>query len=284
MKCKICNNLASQIYNGPLRRYFDEEMNKPDVAVFNCDFCNISFLSKNLIDNNYYDEDYYKNSKKMPDKIKRLNEARLWHDKLNSLGIKVNEGSKILGFGAGTGDFESQFEDEVIIDTVEPDKNIREKFLQFCNQNYSSILECPNSNYDYIFSFDTLEHIENLEQIVTQLYQKLDKDGIIVIGVPNLKDLYLEIFPKYKNRFYHHEHIWYLSIEFLDNLLVKNQFKVLASAGLHKYDFNNFLKWSKVTNSESFIEEVVDGQLEYNWKEYLEKHIISSHILIVGRK
>jgi hypothetical protein len=110
MKCKICKNLASQIYNGPLRRYYDENNHKPNVEVFSCDSCNISFLSKSLINENYYDENYYKNSKKMPDKTKRIKEAKMWHDKLNSLGITTKSGSRILGFGAGTGDFESLFD------------------------------------------------------------------------------------------------------------------------------------------------------------------------------
>ena len=284
MKCKICNNKASQIYNGPLRRYYDKEMNKPNVEVLNCCICNISFLPKALIGDSYYDEEYYKLSKKMPIKSKRVNEAKQWHDKLNSLGIKVEEGSKILGFGAGTGDFESLFNEKLIIDTVEPDKNIRENYLQFCSKNYTSIKDCPDANYNYIFSFDTLEHIEDLEQTVSQLYKKLATDGIIVIGVPNLGDLYLEIFPNYKGHFYHHEHIWYMSNEFLNKLLARFQFKVLNSCGLHKYDLNNFLKWSKESKNTSDKNEKINQRVDHKWKEYLEKNMISSHLMIIGRK
>ena len=284
MKCKICNNDSYQVYNGPLRRYYDKEMNKPHVEVLNCNTCNISFLSKTLISKNYYDGEYYKHSKKMPIESKRVNEAKQWHDKLKSLNIKVEDGSRILGFGAGTGDFESLFNEQIIIDTVEPDKYIRDKFLQFCNKNYTTIQDCPNENYNYIFSFDTLEHIENLEQTVAQLYKKLLPKGIVVIGVPNLNDLYLDIFPNYKSHFYHHEHVWYMSNEFLNKLLSRYQFKVLNICGLHKYDLNNFLKWSKDSENKLDKIENIDDRANDKWREYLEKHKISSHIMIVGRK
>jgi hypothetical protein len=53
---------------------------------------------------------------------------------------------------------------------------------------------------------------------------------------------------------------------------------------MHKYDFNNFLKWSKSTSNESIKDEIIDNTINKKWKKYLENHIISSHILIIGRK
>lgn len=284
MNCKICDNPTLEVYNGPLRRYFDFNNNKPNVKVFNCPNCSLSFLEKSLIDDNYYNENYYKNSKKLPNKTKRIHEAKMWHSKLSSLGLSVEQGSKILGFGAGTGDFESLFGKKIIVDTVEPDQNMRKNYLKFVNKSYSSIIDCSDGAYDYIFSFDVLEHIENLEQIMEQLYFKLKKKGIIVIGVPNLYDLYLDIFPIYQKQFYHHEHIWYFSAKFLVNLMKKYNIKAINCCGMHKYDFKNFIKWSELNDHLLNKKEVVDSEINFRWKKHLEKNMISSHIMIIGRK
>ena len=74
------------------------------------------------------------------------------------------------------------------------------------------------------------------------------------------------------------------SSQFLSNLLNKNNFKVVNICGLHKYDFKNFLKWSQFKD-ELLIEDVLYlEKINKNWIKYLEKNMISSHILIIGAK
>lgn len=97
----------------------------------------------------------------------------------------INPSQRILDFGAGYGEFCNRFDKKVIV-AVELDSDLRK--LHKC-PTYES-LDDINEKFDFIYSSNVLEHIENDYEIVTKLIEKLKPNGIIKILVPARMEIY----------------------------------------------------------------------------------------------
>ena len=99
--------------------------------------------------------------------------------------LKLSENSRILEFGAGTGFLAELFRSEYKINPicVELDPNLCEtiKTKNFeCFQTLSEV----KGKFEYIYTSNVLEHIENDIEILIELRQTLNSKGLIAIYVP----------------------------------------------------------------------------------------------------
>lgn len=105
-----------------------------------------------------------------------------------------NKKSRVLDFGAGLGAFAKKisFECNNIL-CIEPDP-YQLKLLKengFSAQPDLAFVE--NQSIDFIYSFNVLEHIEDDQNAVNQLIDRLSADGILFIYVPALSFLYSQM-------------------------------------------------------------------------------------------
>ena len=94
-------------------------------------------------------------------------------------------------FGSGIGTFASNLRTKgYSITCIEPDK----LHCEILEQNGFSIRagldEIPNDTIDYLYSLNVLEHIQEDQKILDQMYQKASKGGKIYIFVPAFSVLY----------------------------------------------------------------------------------------------
>lgn len=96
----------------------------------------------------------------------------------------------IIDFGAGDGCFAQALRhkhNQQII-CIEPAQNMHFYLKDFTV--FKSLDEVENNSQDFIYSLNVLEHIENDEEVIKKIYQKLKSEGSVFIYVPAFQFLY----------------------------------------------------------------------------------------------
>lgn len=100
-------------------------------------------------------------------------------------------GDKVLDFGAGNGHFLSQIGDKSgNYFAVEPDPKLSDLIRQ---SGIASLVEPENIQvgaFDFIYSLNTLEHIEDDKAVFADFFQWLKPGGTLLIYVPAVPHLY----------------------------------------------------------------------------------------------
>ncbi len=97
---------------------------------------------------------------------------------------------RILDFGAGIGTFTNVLRNKGYdICCVESDPD---QLLRITNTGVSGFLDIENcqDQFDYIFTLNVLEHIEDDQKIITQFSKKIKQGGRLLVYVPAFQILY----------------------------------------------------------------------------------------------
>jgi len=111
---------------------------------------------------------------------------------LSALVKRHASGAKTcLDFGAGIGTFAKTLrQDDVVIHCVEPDSSQAQRLLEERFIVYPSLEDCPLDSFDYVYSLNVLEHIENDVEALKALHSRLRPGGRLLIYVPAFPSLY----------------------------------------------------------------------------------------------
>ncbi len=92
---------------------------------------------------------------------------------------------KVLDFGAGTGTFTDALDPAVWdIHCVELDPQAQERLREAGYTVYASLDELGSTQFDYIFTLNVLEHIEDDLSAAAGLYERLKPGGCLFAYVP----------------------------------------------------------------------------------------------------
>ncbi len=146
--------------------------------------------------------------------------------------IKHQVGKKdinALDYGCGTGDF-VEYLNHKGLNAVgyEPNENAS----KLAAEKTEILQEISHRSYDVITLFHVLEHIENLDEILSTLHKNLRKEGMLVIAVPN-HDSYDASY--YKDKWAAWDvprHIWHFNKTGLIKTIESRQFKHIATKPL----------------------------------------------------
>ena len=138
-----------------------------------------------------------------------------------------------------------------------------------------------------IVLFHVLEHISNLEQFLQNMRQMLYQNGNVVIEVPNFDDYQIPINYEYKEWNLQRAHIHYFNPKTIKFILQKNGFKKINIFGVQRYGMGNMFNWkiNQKPQLENPLFAFKEGytEIEKNYKNFLEKNLISDTIIIVGK-
>jgi SAM-dependent methyltransferase len=103
---------------------------------------------------------------------------------------KLHSVKKILEFGAGKGEFINRFCKYENLKTFSVEPNL--SYVNILKQNHITHTSLPlfTERFDYIFTIDVLEHIENDLESLQQIYEALIPGGKLFIYVPARSELY----------------------------------------------------------------------------------------------
>ena len=290
MFCKLCKSLNLAIeYSGPIRSGGANSKTEEGFKVFYCLDCDCRFLypAPSAIDEYYSKKDYWeKHHGKLS--IRRLQqkldpEQFRWKSEIEPSFFR---NKVVVDYGCGCGLFLDGIS-KIACKTIGIDK--AGFFADHLHENGHLLLtdigSLKTSSIDTIVTFDTLEHLENPTQTITQLSKVLKQEGDLFIGVPNFNDFLKKLVPAYLPFFYHKSHLFYFTEKCLKLLIEKSKMTHISTVFVHKYNIENSITWARESKPQGKIQSsVFDKFTEDTFRTNIERQGLSSHILIHAKK
>lgn len=143
------------------------------------------------------DEDFYKSLQNFD----WYYQSEKWEFKLSR---KLIHKGDLLEIGCGEGDFMNSLKGNKYIKTKGIEFN--SKAINICRtknldvENYK-LHELPSNSFDYLVSFQVLEHISDVKYFFENSHRLLRKGGKLIIGVPNTSSF---VFFPFSNYYFQH--------------------------------------------------------------------------------
>ena len=253
--CPLCQSIANVYASYPGKFLSCNEL-------LQCQNCELIFAdkppSKKELDE-YYSTGLYYDKVANPYNPQTLDfSLKLSRSRLNLINskININEKPRIVDIGAGNailGIALKECYDEADYDVVEPDKEVRSKYGNWVNKQFSNISELKIGNYDLVFMNQVLEHVPDPLGFLVSVEKILKPEGYVYIDVP-YKDYLFK--PSVE------PHLLFWNKKSVSVLLEKTRFKTIFcdTAGMphtqarrffHKQSFQN-----KICDPWSYMEKV----------------------------
>ncbi|HOE58892.1 MAG TPA: class I SAM-dependent methyltransferase [Bacteroidales bacterium] len=219
-------------------------LSNEEFEIWECEFCKIRFTqpipSEEKIQDYYKKEEYfshYKNKKSLSYYIyniaRKINLRRKYKFISKDLQLKIG---RVLDVGCGSGDFLNYlFSKGWDCAGVEPDNDSRH-YLTKMNKFpvYSSLNEIESANsFNLITFWHVLEHIHHPEDAIQKIINLLNKEGILLIAVPNYDSPDAEFFMSYWAAWDVPRHLFHFNLLSLSKLLKINNLQVIKHSGLY---------------------------------------------------
>lgn len=146
---------------------------------------------------------------------------------------KYKSNGTILDVGCSSGILLSQLKKEGFnIKGIEPNKKAFAKARNRLGKNIfcgtlTNYLKLNKSKSDCIIYNHVMEHIENPIDEINSAKKILKKDGILIIGVPNTRNIIFNLRQKYWEPLMPNEHIWHFNDIYLEKFLNKLDLKLI---------------------------------------------------------
>jgi 2-polyprenyl-3-methyl-5-hydroxy-6-metoxy-1,4-benzoquinol methylase len=123
----------------------------------------------------------------LKEKIYKFAQSFNLNYKKNILIKETFKNAKILDYGCGAGEFVKYLEEDFETFGFEPNENARNFARQKAKKTkfISDLNEIENETLDAITLWHVFEHIENQKNILNLFHNKLKKNGLLIIAVPN---------------------------------------------------------------------------------------------------
>lgn len=207
----------------------------------------------------YKSEDYISHTdskKSLTDRIYHSVKKRMLRKKLNWIETHFPEKGKLLDIGAGTGEFlltaqNSGWE----VKGIEPDENARFLAVQKGIKLVPDSSDFKAEKFDVITLWHVLEHVYDLEKQIQELESLLNRNGLLIIAVPNFKSYDAYYYKEHWAAFDVPRHLWHFSRSSFSKLFLNTSFSQFDEKPLwydsfyvsllsekYKTKKNNFLK------------------------------------------
>ena len=188
-----------------------------------------------LINYDYKEDTFWQNNQIDPDGIERNHIHERDFKLKNWYGETVNyinsfQNVSILDVGCGLGYFLSALNNKIQKYGIEES----EFALNFIKKNFSDvktfkgsfeILPKINQKFDFVMLYHVIEHLYEPEKCIQFIKNKLKKDGILILGTPQVDTLISNFFGG-NYRLYNTSHPILFNFKSLKNLLETNSFEI----------------------------------------------------------
>lgn len=155
------------------------------------------------------------------------------HSKIYSKIWKQLQGARVLELGVGdTSLTRKMVENGAIVDAIEIDPRSAELAEIYCQRVYQSNLEDLKNiglsdEYDIVLAVDVLEHLKEPEHVLYKIKDYVKKDGLLIVCLPNVANLYVRInllfgrFPYHTKGILDKTHLHFYTLNSAKSMLTK---------------------------------------------------------------
>ena len=291
--CRICGSKEYEIlYDGKIRSGGINSDFIDDHTVRECKSCSFVSLFPIVSDlETFYETDQYR--KEFFDQISvvdmQTNYDKEQNDRVQKVGLENIRGTIVGDFGAGPGLFLDAIQG-VAAETIaiEPTKLYHDYFKSKNHgfYSYAEDLISSGKKIDIAVSFDTIEHVENVNEFIKGIWNSLEDGGKLYLSMPNHNDVARLLLPEELSPFlYMKAHLNYFTNETTSLLLKNNGFEILYAGYIHKYNLSNILQWAKFGKPGSYdTTQVLDEHFQNSYVNEINRLGISSHLFLVAQK
>ena len=234
-RCPVCN--SEKIKNHI--SVTDFNVSKKSFPLVKCENCNVIFT--NSIPDENQIGDYYKFTNYVSHTdTKETLFFKVYH-RVRSIMLYVKlgwiknyhlNGRNILDIGSGTGAFLKFMKMKGWnAEGVEADETARNNALSINNVKSSTpedFYKFKNITFQVITLWHVLEHLHDLHGYMTKIKQILDKDGILMIAVPNPECFEARFYKEFWDGYDVPRHLYHFSPVSLDYLANQYQLKIIS--------------------------------------------------------
>ena len=244
--CSICGCDEHKFYlKVPNRFNLEEKFN-----LVQCAKCGFVFLnprpSEDEISKYYEAEDYQPHQLERKTLLERLyNFIRTRNNRYKRKLIeRFVEGGSVLDYGCGSGEFLLEMHTSGWqVSGVEPALKPRE-FANERNLDVHNQINQITDRFNVITLWHVLEHVYDLQKLIGQLKERLQKNGILILALPNLKSYDAQ---KYGSNWVAYDaprHVSHFCPDDIERLFMKFGFQIIAHKTLFVDTwFNTLFSW-----------------------------------------
>ncbi len=240
-------------------------------------------IPKNL-DKYYQSQDYIShtdNKRSLFEKVYHLVKEYTLSSKESKITSYLTKKGKLLDIGAGTGDFLVYCKSkkwEVL--GIEPNAQAKELARKKGVPFIESTTEISTSCFDAVTLWHVLEHVEDLENQLSELRRITKPNGFIFVAVPNFKSYDAKHYKEFWAAYDVPRHIWHFSKNSIEKLFAEKDMQLI---NIHPMLFDSFyvslLSEKYKTGRMSFFKAFWVGVLS-NYKALFSNEY-SSHIYVL---
>jgi len=215
----------------------------------------------------YYDPDNYishsDKKESILEKVYQLVKTYTLKNKVKLINQHSNKNKTLLDIGCGTGEFLTVAKKNNW-DTVgvELNNNARKKASKKNLILYKTLNEIEQDKYNTITLWHVLEHLQNLKQQIEKIDNLLDKNGTLIIAVPNYKSYDAQYYKEHWAAYDTPRHLWHFSQSSISKLFSTHQLKVIKTLPMYFDSYYVSLLSEKYKNGKSnYIKAFYRGML-----------------------
>ena len=189
-RCPLCKNVSHETF----MQVIDHSTSKESFLISKCKACNFMFTNPRPdakeIEKYYESSEYISHTDNQKGFINNLYQTIRSYAITQKFKLISSFGTshKILDFGCGTGSFLEYCKQNKWITTgAEPNKNARDilttKGISALMPN--DIKTLSKESFGIITLWHVLEHVHKLDETITTIKSLLEKNGVLVVAVPN---------------------------------------------------------------------------------------------------
>ena len=223
----------------------------------------------------------------------------------NMFNHYLSNKTKFLEIGCAHGGIVSRVDDHGVKECHVIEPNVLDSsFVKERNPNvivHNSLFDDVNLSNDYfdvIVAFDVVEHVFNPKDFLKKCFDLLNKDGILVIAIPNHDDVLLTQYncKEYQKFYYHKAHVNYFTESSLLDLCKSVGFYGRVNSFLD-FSFFNHVHWQQnnkpmPTANTAFVGDVTKNEkindfykkVELEYEKLINDEMLGGALIFKGTK
>lgn len=263
-----------------------------EFSIVKCSTCQFAFTNpipeEDKIGSYYESEEYISHSNTSKGIVNGLYQLIRNYTLKKKVALLQSLSSKktLLDIGCGTGEFLNHAQaNGYVVHGIEPSEKARKQAISnygITVGNEEQIKTFADQQFNFISMWHVLEHVYNMNDQIKEIYRILDKEGFLIIAVPNHDSFDAKHYQEYWAAYDVPRHLYHFTPKTITHLFSKHGFKIHQTLPM-KFDsfYVSMLSEKYKTGNSNLVKAFITG-LKSNLKANSSKSY-SSQIYVFNK-